>query len=70
MASAATSVLGFAIMAFAPMPMFSSYGVLTAIMIFMAAVASLLVLPSLLLLVTPAEAVAEAVEPATGNGVV
>lgn len=69
-ASAATSVLGFAIMAFAPMPMFSSYGVLTAIMIFMAAVASLLVLPSLLLLVTPAEAVAEAVEPATGNGVV
>ena len=53
MASAATSVLGFTIMAFAPMPMFSSYGILTAVMIFLAAVASLLVLPSLLLLVTP-----------------
>ena len=53
-ASAATSVLGFAIMAFAPMPMFASYGLLTAVMIALAAVASLFVLPSLLLLVTPA----------------
>lgn len=53
MGSAATSILGFAIMAFAPMPMFSSYGVLTAVMILMAAVASLLVLPSLLLIVAP-----------------
>jgi predicted RND superfamily exporter protein len=54
LASAATSVLGFTIMAFAPMPMFSSYGILTAVMIFMAAAASLIVLPSLLFLVTPA----------------
>jgi predicted RND superfamily exporter protein len=54
LASAATSVLGFTIMAFAPMPMFSSYGILTAVMIFLAAAASLLVLPSLLLVVTPA----------------
>ncbi len=52
-ASAATSILGFTIMAFAPMPMFSSYGILTAVMIFLAVTASLLVLPSLLLLVTP-----------------
>ena len=53
LASAATSILGFTIMGFAPMPMFSSYGILTAVMIFLAAAASLLVLPSLLLLVTP-----------------
>ena len=53
LASAATSILGFTIMGFAPMPMFSAYGILTAVMIFLAAVASLLVLPSLLFLVTP-----------------
>ena len=53
LASAATSIIGFAIMAFAPMPMFSSYGILTAIMIFLAVAASLLVLPSLLFVVTP-----------------
>ena len=60
-ASAATSVLGFTIMAFAPMPMFSSYGILTAVMIFMAAAASLIVLPSLLFLVTPATKAQETV---------
>ena len=32
---------------------FSAYGILTAVMIFMAAAAALLVLPSLLLLMTP-----------------
>ena len=53
LASASSSVSGFAIMAFAPMPMFSAYGILTAVMIVMATVAALLVLPSLLLLVTP-----------------
>ncbi|MBC8280460.1 MAG: MMPL family transporter [Chloroflexi bacterium] len=52
-ASSATSIIGFVVMAFAPMPMFAAYGILTAIMIFLAAVASLLVLPSLLYLVTP-----------------
>ncbi len=52
LASAASSIVGFAILGFAPMPMFSSYGVLTALMIFLALLASLLVLPSLLLLVT------------------
>ena len=59
MASAATSIVGFVVMAFAPMPMFAAYGILTAIMIFLAAVAALLVLPSLLYMVTPAN---------TGNG--
>ena len=52
-ASAATSILGFAIMGFAPMLLFSSYGILTALMIFLATAGSLLVLPSLLILVTP-----------------
>lgn len=51
-ASAATSIMGFAVMGFAPMPLFSSYGILTAVMIFMAAVASMFVLPALLFLVT------------------
>lgn len=51
-ASALSSVVGFAIMALAPMPMFSAYGFLTAIMIVMALVATLLVLPGLLMLVT------------------
>ena len=48
--SAASSVIGFAVMAFAPMPLFSAYGIITAAMIFMAAAAALFVLPSLLLL--------------------
>ena len=52
-ASAASSIGGFIIMAFAPMPMFSSYGLLTAAMIAMAFAASVLVLPSLLLIVAP-----------------
>ena len=51
-ASAATSIVGFLIMGFAPMPMFSAYGFLTAMMIFLAVAAALLVLPSLLFLVT------------------
>ena len=54
--SASSSVVGFTIMGFAPMPMFSAYGILTAVMVFMAAAAALLVLPSLLLLVTPRRA--------------
>ncbi|MCH8206407.1 MAG: MMPL family transporter [Chloroflexi bacterium] len=51
--SAASSIIGFAIMGFAPMPLFASYGILTSIMIFLALVSSLAVLPSLLLMVTP-----------------
>lgn len=51
--SAVSSVIGFAILAFAPMPMFASYGLLTAVMIVIASAATLLVLPSLLFWVTP-----------------
>ena len=53
MASAVSSILGFVILGFAPMPLFSSFGFLTAIMIFLVLAASLVVLPSLLLFVTP-----------------
>lgn len=49
--SAASSIIGFAVLGFAPMPLFSTYGVISAVMILMAAIASLLVLPSLLLMV-------------------
>ena len=55
-ASAASSILGFAILGFAPMPMFSAFGVLTALMVFLALAASVVVLPSLLLLATPEKA--------------
>ena len=47
------SVGGFIVMSQAPMPLFSSYGLITAIMIIMAFSASVLVLPSLLMIVTP-----------------
>ena len=50
--SAASSIAGFAIMGLAPMPLFSTYGILTAIMILLALAAALLVLPSLLLIAT------------------
>ncbi len=48
-----TSVLGFTVMAFAPTPMFSVFGILTAVMIGLALLAATLVLPTVLLLVTP-----------------
>ena len=51
-ASAASSIVGFAIMGFAPMPIFASYGQLTAVMIFFALLASLIVLPCLLVIVS------------------
>ena len=51
-ASAASSIVGFAIMGFAPMPIFASYGQLTAVMIFLALLASLIVLPCLLVIVS------------------
>lgn len=50
--STVSSAAGFAILAFAPMPMFASFGLLTAVMICLALLATLLVLPSLLLLVS------------------
>jgi predicted RND superfamily exporter protein len=51
--SAATSMTGFLVMATAPMPFFATFGVLTAMMIAFSLLVSLLVLPSLLLLITP-----------------
>ena len=68
MASAASSIVGFTILGFAPMPMFSSFGFLTAIIISLALAASLVVLPSLLLLVTPEKAAQGALEPAPALG--
>lgn len=50
-----SSIVGFSILALAPMPMFASYGLLTAVMIAMATAATLLVLPSMLVLVTPGD---------------
>ncbi|MDX2379748.1 MAG: MMPL family transporter [Acidimicrobiia bacterium] len=51
--SAMTSITGFLVMALAPMPMFVTFGVLTAVMIFFSLLVSLLVLPSLLMIITP-----------------
>jgi predicted RND superfamily exporter protein len=51
--SALTSITGFLVMAASPMPIFATFGMLTAVMIVFALVVSLLVLPSLLLLVVP-----------------
>ncbi len=51
--SALTSIIGFGVMALAPTPLFASFGELMAIMVLFAAVVALLVLPSLLIVVTP-----------------
>ena len=52
MVSALSTVAGFAIMGFAPMPLFASFGILTAVMIILAFFASVFVLPPLLSIVT------------------
>ncbi|MCP3973284.1 MAG: MMPL family transporter [bacterium] len=66
--SALTSVLGFAVMATAPTPIFATFGLLTAVMIALALAASLLVLPSLLVMAASrtetVEVHTEALEPA------
>ena len=51
-ASALSSIVGFIILGFAPMPLFSSYGLLTALMMFLSVIASLIVLPCLLFFIT------------------
>jgi len=51
--SALTSVLGFAVMALAPNPIFATFGLLTSVMIGLALVVSLVVLPSMLVIGTP-----------------
>ncbi|MCH7789664.1 MAG: MMPL family transporter [Acidobacteria bacterium] len=50
--SALSSIIGFSVMALAPMPIFVTFGTLTAVMIFFSLLVSLLVLPSVLLVVT------------------
>ena len=50
--SALSSIIGFSVMAQAPMPIFAVFGTLTAVMIIFSLLVSLLVLPSLLVLVT------------------
>ena len=52
LSSAVSSAVGFFILSFAPMPMFAVYGLLTEVMITMAAATTLLVLPSLLVAIT------------------
>jgi predicted RND superfamily exporter protein len=50
--SALSSIIGFSFMAMAPMPIFVTFGVLMAVMIFFSLLVALLVLPSVLLVVT------------------
>ena len=50
--SALSSIIGFTVMAFAPMPIFQTFGTLTAVMIVFSLLVALLVLPSVLLVVT------------------
>ncbi len=50
--SAFTSIIGFWALSMAPTPIFATFGRLTAVMIFFALAVSLLVLPSLLVVVT------------------
>jgi len=47
----ASSISGFIILSFAPMPLFATYGILSAFMITFAMFASVLIVPSLLLIV-------------------
>ncbi len=61
--SAATSIVGFGVMTAAPAPIFSSFGELMAVMIAMSALVALIVLPCLLVVVTPAEQPKPAPEP-------
>ena len=51
----AASISGFSILSFAPMPLFATYGILSAFMITFAMLASVLIVPSLLLIVRKLE---------------
>lgn len=57
--SALSSIIGFTVMAFAPMPIFVTFGTLTAVMIVFSLLVSLMVLPSVLLVVTRSRSGAE-----------
>ena len=48
--TAVSTAVGFTVISFAPMPMFSAFGLLTAVMIALSFLMALFVLPSLLLL--------------------
>ncbi len=48
--SAMSSIVGFGVMALAPMPIFATFGLLTAVMVLLSLAVSLFVLPSLLLI--------------------
>ena len=51
----ASSISGFSILSFAPMPLFATFGILSAFMITFAMLASVLIVPSLLLIVRKLE---------------
>jgi predicted RND superfamily exporter protein len=51
--SGITSIVGFGVLALAPMPIFAAYGLLTAVMIALSLAATLVVLPSLLYVLGP-----------------
>ena len=51
----ASSISGFSILSFSPMPLFATYGILSAFMITFAMLASVLIVPSLLLIVRKLE---------------
>ncbi len=53
--SCLSTAAGFTVIAFAPMPMFSTFGVLTAIMIAMSFLVAIIALPCLLYIFTPQE---------------
>jgi predicted RND superfamily exporter protein len=57
--SAITSIIGFGVLALAPMPIFAAYGLLTAVMIGLSLAATLVVLPTLLFVFGPASAAVE-----------
>ena len=57
--SALSSIMGFSVMALAPMPIFVTFGTLTAVMIVFSLLVALMVLPSVLLVVTRSRTGAE-----------
>jgi predicted RND superfamily exporter protein len=65
--SGGTSIIGFLLLALAPMPIFAAYGLLTAVMIALSLLASLTVLPSLLYILAPSEQAESASVTSTGE---
>jgi predicted RND superfamily exporter protein len=53
--SGLSTATGFAVLAFAPMPMFATFGILTALMIVMSFMVAVMVMPCLLYIFTPQE---------------